>query len=431
MNRQHLLVINTGSLSKRFIFQKLKDLGVVVTVVHKETNWAADLVSDWILVDTSDHTATLAAVKNYLTQHEIDGVATFWEDDVLITSILVERLGLKGVPNTIAQITRDKYRFREFCKQHDLPRVKHFLINSLEELHSVASQLQFPVVFKPTFGAHSAFVVKANSMTDAEQTYQFLQQNISAEVESALGSSRQLMVEEYIDGAEVDVDMVWQHGQLKYWSISDNHQTNEPFFMESGYALPSQLTETEQNDLVNMAKQVVTQLGISDGIIHFEAKSSSRGPIPLEVNLRMGGDEVYSSNKLVWNCDLVEATVAVACGTEWPSLDPNRQPQMYIAGMSLVPEKSGVLTQLELPSYLPPFVKNLVFEYQVGDQIWAPPDSFEFLGWLTVSGETPAEASSNLEQMLRQIKYHITPTTPNRGASDLPGSQARQSLLGL
>ena len=52
-----------------------------------------------------------------------------------------------------------------------------------------------------------------------------------------------------------------------------------------------------------MAEDTLEKLGIFNGCIHYEAKSTKKGPMPLEVNLRMGGDYVYSYTKSAWNVD--------------------------------------------------------------------------------------------------------------------------------
>ena len=58
--------------------------------------------------------------------------------------------------------------------------------------------------------------------------------------------------------------------------------------------------------LVAMAEEMLERFGVEDGCIHFEAKYSSRGPVPIEINQRMGGDEVYDFIRIAWGVDLVE-----------------------------------------------------------------------------------------------------------------------------
>ena len=43
-----------------------------------------------------------------------------------------------------------------------------------------------------------------------------------------------LMLEEYLDGPEVDVDLVLSEGEPVYGAITDNWPTVEPYFNETG-----------------------------------------------------------------------------------------------------------------------------------------------------------------------------------------------------
>ena len=93
---KHLLVVNTGGRKKRFTLKRLRELGCKLIVLNATENWASAYASHWILADTYDHTASLTAVKDFFAEHpELgpDGIITFWEDDVLLTARIRDRLG--------------------------------------------------------------------------------------------------------------------------------------------------------------------------------------------------------------------------------------------------------------------------------------------------------------------------------------------------
>src|SRR3990167_11394854 len=79
-----ILIVDTGPIKKRFIFQKLKKMGLRVIVVNKEKNWATPYVDHWIISDTTDHRETIANIETFIKenpQDKISGALTFWEDD--------------------------------------------------------------------------------------------------------------------------------------------------------------------------------------------------------------------------------------------------------------------------------------------------------------------------------------------------------------
>ena len=406
-----ILLVNTGSLKKKFILQRIKKISnLKLVVLNAERNWADRYVDEWLIADTTKHAEAIKTIDDYLKNHKVDGVLTFWEDDVLLTAKIAEKHGLVGIPFAVAQRARNKLLFRQFCQKNNLPFPKFGSANSKEELDILMKTLKYPVVIKPAFGSSSAYVIKAENAEELADVYQFVNQNLSTKVESALKDGGGIVVEEYIEGNEVDIDILIQNGKIKFFSISDNLQTKEPFFLESGYALPSSLPPEAQKKLLNMAELVLEKLGVMHGCIHFEAKYTEKGPVPLEVNLRMGGDEIYPAVKKVWHVDLIERAIEIACGTYVPIIE-KKSPYTYAAAQSISAEKSGIISKLYLPKKFDQDleVAEFHFEKEVGDAVFTPPNNFDFLGWVLVTGDNTIEADENLEELLAQISYEITP----------------------
>lgn len=411
VKNKRILLINTGYLKKRFIVQRLKKLGVQVIAVNKEKNWAVPYVDDWIVTDTDNHDLTLRRVGEYLKNHQVDGVITFWEDDVLLTSKIADKFGLISIPYAVAKNVRNKLAFRQFCTDHNLPAPKFIEVDTLENLKNTIKGFVFPLVVKPAFGSSSAYVIKANNYDELKRIVAFVKSNLSTQVESALHEGNKILIEEYIEGDEVDLDILIQNGKIKFYSISDNLSTKEPFFLETGYLLPTTLSASTQQELIDMAELVLEKLGVMNGCIHFEAKSSPRGPIPIEVNLRMGGDEIYPSVKQVWQVDLIEKAILIATGEYLAPIKQPLKPRTYVAGESLSATKSGVVASLSLPKIFPKDLRVQEFHFykEVGDSVFAPPDEYEFLGWITVNGDNHNDARDNLTSALQEIEYDIVP----------------------
>jgi len=405
---KHLLVVNTGNRKKRFTLKRLKDLGCNLIILNAQENWAAPYAAHWILADTNDHTESLRAVKDFFDQHPDlgpDGVITFWEDDVLLASRIRDRLGLIGIPYEVARQARDKHLFREFCARHGLPAPGHALIaESADPVEAVAG-LTFPMVVKPVFGSSSAYVVRVNDTQELRETVDYLRHNISSDVESALSVSTAIMAEEYIDGNEVDIDMLLQNGKIKFWSMSDNDATREPFFVETGQCIPTRLSPSQQLELVTMAEEMLELLGVTDGCIHFEAKYGSRGPMPIEINLRMGGDEVYYFVKTAWGVDLIENAAKVMLGQYVKRIVKPERPKKFVSGKYFLPPHSGVLAALSLPGKVSD--GELQFFKEVGDAVLAPPLGYEYLGWTYAVADTLGEAEERVERIMASVDIGI------------------------
>jgi len=408
-----ILVVNTGPIEKKFVLQRLKKLGLILVVLHHEKNWGAPYVDHWIMADTFNHSESIKAVSAFIKENssiKIDGVLTFWEDDVLLTSKIIDKFDFIGIPFSIAKQARNKYLFREFCNISSIVAPRHRLIKNDEDLDFVSKNFTFPLVIKPAYGSRSAFVMKVESPDDLVGNYTFVKKSLSTETESALNDGSDIFVEEYVDGDEVDIDILLQHGKIKFYCISDNYSKDRgEFFLDSGQATPSTLPEGTRNTLIEMAEETLEKLGIQNGCIHFEAKSSKNGPIPLDINLRMGGDYVYSYIKDAWGIDLIEGAVKIAMGQFIP-VKKMVKPRQYIIGWDLYPETSGLLVELNISDDLKSksYFEEIHLYKEVGDPVLLPPEGYEdSLGWVTVSGENYLDAQNNLRDALKLINFRV------------------------
>ena len=411
-----LLIVNTGSRKKRFTLKRLKELDCTLILLNTAENWARTYASHWILADTNDHAAALQAVADFILKNPDlapDGAMTFWEDDVLLTSRICDSLGLKGIPYEIARIARDKFLFRSFCEEHNLPTPGHALIETQEPAPHYVSKLRYPLVVKPVHGASSAYVVRVEDDQQLRETVDYIRENMTPEIESTLSASTAIMAEEYIEGNEVDIDILLQNGKTKFWSMSDNDATREPFFVETGQCIPTRLSPSQQAELVEVAEEILERLGIAHGCIHFEAKYGARGAMPIEANLRMGGDEVYFFVKEAWGVDLVEQAALIATGQYIKPIQKPEKPRKFVSGKYFLPEHSGLLTSLTAPESIAHGEIEIFKE--IGDPVLAPPLGYEYLGWVYAMADTMGEAEERVERAMDSVKIEIARSS--RGSS--------------
>lgn len=426
-----ILVVHAGSEGKRFIIQKLKKLGLTIVCLNKEKVSALQpYVDHWITADLNNKKECLEAVKSFNASHhkiKIEGAVTFWEEAVLLTSQITDMFGWIGIPYSIANQAKNKFLFREFCAANGIPAPRFKMFNGVKSLGQIEKHVSYPMVMKPVYGAVSYFVVKVENRKDAEETYDYIKSNIKTNWLAPEWENFDLLVEEYIDGDEVDIDIILQNGKIKFYSISDNfNKTHERFFLDSGQAIPSGLPERDQKKLIDCAEETIEKLGIRDGIIHFEAKISKDVVYPIEANLRMGGDYIYSYLKGAWGVDYVENAAKIALGVHI-KIDRPANPLKYIVGWDLQPEYSGILVELDVDEQLKlkKYLEEMQLFKEIGDPILHPPEGYESLGWLTVSGDNLLDAQDNLREALTFIRYKIS----EFNEESMLGKTARKSRL--
>lgn len=409
--KKHILLVRSGYPSKQFVLEKLQELGYYVIVLDSEKTCPSEYVNDWIFADPLDPAKSVSAVKNYLNNpnNYIDGVITFWEEAVLTTAAISDTYNLIGIPYKSADVIKNKHQFRKLCVSSNLPTIKSHLLTSHQDFEHIEKTMSFPLVIKPLYGAASAFVMKIHSLEQLKKAYDSITNSIHTFWLAPEWESTDLYVEEYIEGQEVDIDILLQDGICVFASVTDNFQTQEPFFIESGQALPSALSKEKQDDLISMALNVLKTAGVKNGCIHFEAKSSPTGPVPIEVNLRMGGDHVYSFIKEGWGVCMIESAAKIACG-ELCDIKKPLEPLTYLEGKYFEPQKAGIIADISFPEELlkDSHLSKIQFDMKVGDKVLVPPEGFDFFGWITVHADSKQQAGEQLDKLFPLVQFTVT-----------------------
>mmetsp|Transcript_42101 Transcript_42101/g.100626 ORF Transcript_42101/g.100626 Transcript_42101/m.100626 type:complete len:607 (+) Transcript_42101:87-1907(+) len=370
-----LVFVSAGYPGKRFIFERAAAMGVKSVIVDHPDSWSRSLVQEGIIakflpVDMSQSSDEVYRQSESLIRQlgsdgvtgPADGITTFVELSVPLAARLCEAFGLPGYRPEAVDAARDKHRTRAALKAAGLPTPRNALIRNEAELETQGRAVGFPAVLKPVSGAASLGVKKVTSMDDLHACYR----EVVSELKSLVVSSGALvkadpsgqgvnassvvdltvLLEQYLDGQEVDVDIVMSEGEWRYAAISDNGPTLEPYFNETWGICPSLLTRQQQSELKELSVNCVKTLGFSSGVFHVECKYTSTGPQLIEVNARMGGGPIRETNRVVWGVDLVEEAIFIALGI--PARPPAPMVPFTAVGYSMYnARRSGRLVSTE------------------------------------------------------------------------------------
>lgn len=433
-----IVFFTAGYEGKRFVYERAHALGVKSVMIESPDSWSRRLVDEGIIskfipVDMSQSSEAVYAQALDAMQRlredpsvgEADGIATVVELSVATAARLAEALGLPGPAPEAVDTARDKHSTRAALAAAGLPTPPNCLVNSEADLDRAAREVGFPAVLKPVSGAASLGVKKVNSEAELISTYTELDKELRSLVVSSgalvkddgAGTgvnadaviSTCFIMERYLDGSEVDVDVVMSEGEWQYAAVSDNGPTLEPYFNETWAVSPSLLPRQQQVALKELAISSVKALGFTDGIFHVECKYTSIGPHLIEVNARMGGGPVHVTNLRTWNVDLVEETLFCAAGIPSRPAVP-KQPTECIANSDVNTLRSGRLLDL---SFLEPLrgregVISFSPHVRVGDQVVGPRDGLPtWLVEIVVTKPTPREALDFLLSLEAEVQSRV------------------------
>lgn len=248
-------------------------------------------------------------------------------------------------------------------------------------------------------------------------------------VEDSLRSQSELdlAVEAYIDGHEVDIDILVQNNKVYFVGISDNFKPDEPNFFELGATTPSiELSNDEKKWIAENAAEWITKMNIDNSVVHFEArcrpkslygKSFDQMPIseflvPIEVNNRLGGFDCWTMYTIGYGVNLFLEAIDIALGFDLDEAFLRQQqikPNFQCISNIYHPAKNALIEKIEVDLSAfqnDPKTVDLSLFKPVGDRLTIQ----EYLGWLTVRdkyGSSIEEMRANLDLAMSYVHVDL------------------------
>jgi biotin carboxylase len=348
-----VVVVGAGYPGKRRIYRRMAELGARLVILDEAGHWSEGLVAEglaaqWLATTvTGDPERDAPAVVDALSAASIrpDAVLTFWETCPPVAARVAAALGLPGNPVEAVDVARSKLRTRVASERAGLPTPKSRRVRSLDELFADAAEIGFPAVVKPEFGHSQVGCVRVDSFESLPGVYWLVRKELETTHVVDLRAGNDLLLEEYLDGVEFDVDLVLEDGECVFSSVSQQAPTAEPSFQEAGLHCPPDYGSKPVRSLVELCVQTVQAFGFSRGVLHVEGKCTTKGPRIVEVNARMGGGRIHQVVDAVWGVDLIEAHLRAALGLPL-QLTPSRKPRCAVWHALVYPSRSGRLEGL-------------------------------------------------------------------------------------
>ena len=282
-----LAIVGAGYLGKRRSYVRLAELGARLVVIDEQGHWSSSLVDDGIAVAwlpvavTGDADADSAAIVAALSAAGIrpDGVVTIWEPFTAVTARVAVLLGLPGNPPDAVDAARSKVRTRELSTALGLPTPKARRV-------AVARRTVRCVELRRLPGGGEARVrCSLPSGASASTTWspcprctRMVRDVVSADKQLTFRAGNDLLVEQYLDGVEFDVDLIMHDGECVFSSVSQNWPTVEPSFQETGLHCPPDHNHRQVDRLVDLSIETAKRFGLHQGVLHIEGKCTSQGP---------------------------------------------------------------------------------------------------------------------------------------------------------
>lgn len=243
-------------------------------------------------------------------EERIDGICTIASDVAAPTvAYVAEQMGLTGNPYEASLRANNKYLMRKALKRAGVDCPEFMCVSEgVRELgNERVRELEMPLIVKPSDRSGSLAVTKVEKREELEAAVREAQE---------VSFKGEAMVEEFIEGREISVEMISRRGVHYALQITDKVTTEAPHFVELEHHQPSTLPAAMQEQIFAITRRALDALGLTNGASHSEYKITKEGRIVvMEIGGRMGGDFIGSHLvQLSTGYDFLRGVIEVALG---------------------------------------------------------------------------------------------------------------------
>lgn len=225
------------------------------------------IIQETYIADITNPNYYLPVLNEIKEKYIIDGVIPSRDYAVRTAAIIAEKLGKKGIGFEKAKILTNKYFLRKACEEYSIPHPRFRQIDSEKEIAEFIKDK--PLILKPTRLQASIGISRIETKEDISDAWE---RTSSAREESAkeieFGQEKEYVVEEYVGGQEYSVEALVDDGKIVFINITEK-EIFEDSFVEKGHIVPANIDERLIEQFENEETNLVSKIGITNGIIPF------------------------------------------------------------------------------------------------------------------------------------------------------------------
>ncbi|MBK5256884.1 MAG: ATP-grasp domain-containing protein [Vicinamibacteria bacterium] len=425
---KRLLVVLGSYRSKRHIYERARELGILLVILDGPRHWTEscagpdDLVERHLSVDLAPFDTFVArsveAVRG--AGLALDGLGTIDGFAGGFASRIANVLGLPFHTVEATDLARDKHRAREAYAAAGLPGPRFARIEGRGDLQSAAEGVGFPAVLKPVTGVGSVQTFLVRDMHELQLRHAEIvarASEVRARASVGLTSDEawfnlmwsggaSVLLESWVEGPKFDVDLLLDDGRVVYGHATDD--LDPCGLRDVRRVAPSGLAPAEERELIDHAAACVLTLGFRRGMFNVEVKRTCEGPRLIEVNGRLGGYSTTDIHHEVWGIDLVEQWLRASLSLPLEVVET--VPSCFVAESLLPSPRTGTLMRDGFLDHLAPSPQLLAArqwafagDVVAGVETGAP----DWLGAVLTRGVTQGVALAELDRLVASIDFPV------------------------
>lgn len=280
---RRVLILGAGNAQYDAI-RYCKEAGCeVYAISYTDTDKSIPLCDHFEKIDIVD----VEAVYEYAQKIDADLIYSVGSDIAMPTAMEVsERLRKPHfVSSETALICNNKNMLRKKLGENFPGNIGYHVVTNKKELEDIDF---FPVIMKPVDSQGQRGVMRCDTMGELQKEF---------DVSMSYSRSKKIIVEQFIEGKEISVNLYMHDGKIIYSLISDRISFSDlPGGIIKEHRVPSQYMDGKTDKLIiDLCDRTVKQLNINEGPVYFQIIVSNQGkPYLIEVTPRFDGCHMWN-----------------------------------------------------------------------------------------------------------------------------------------
>ncbi|MGY0067833.1 ATP-grasp domain-containing protein [Streptomyces sp. QTS137] len=398
-------------------YQQVVGLGADLYVLNGEGTddfWPADR---YRVAGSRAVTDLIAVAKEWHAEERFEGVITFSESAVLAVAALAEALGLPGIGLEAARASRNKLLMRQAHERGDAAHPSFRFVTDEDQALAAAEEFGYPVIVKPTLGAASHYVFRADDEAELRERCAQAARGLTElswyamEADGLDLGPHGLLVESFLDGDEFLIEALVWDDEVYLGSIVDRVTAEGDTFDDDVHHAPTALTPERIEAVHEVVAAGARAQGLVRSVMHAEVRFHDGRPHLVEIAVRPGGGGLDHMARVSAGYDPIAAVADVARGIR-PRVGHYAPTAVHTAALCLLPPSSGRIGDVHVPDEVTGRDDLLFLKLTAkpGDLVRRPPEGNSILGFLGVRGTSFEDTMSTAEELAAQIRADLVRT---------------------
>ncbi len=296
-------LVLAGSCSQVVLLNQLKERGISTVLADNNPNAIAIPYADkFVRANILD----MEAVRKIAIDEKVDFLITVCADQVLLTVAKVsEELGLPCyIDYNTACLVSDKSSMKAIFEKNGIPSSKHTFMAELD--FDKIADMEYPLVVKPVDAYSSKGVRKA---TNEEELRQYFAEAAN------ISRSGVVIVEEYVDGAEITVDFEIVDGVAHLLSASNTEKVDyKDRFLAFRTRYPASISPDTVKRIEIIGQKIADAFNLKNTPMLVQLLTNDKKESVLEFCARTGGGAKYLLIKMASGFDPITAVIDLTLG---------------------------------------------------------------------------------------------------------------------